>query len=142
VGLAKQALGDQAGAEDAYQRVLEAKAGLSETTYYQALALRQMERADEAQAKLQEMLEAAKQKREEEARSGFATSVPQFVFAEQDLQTRRRIHYTYLVGLAHLGLEQAAEAESAFIAVLEQDPNHFGAATHLGMAWCVPSGSE
>jgi tetratricopeptide (TPR) repeat protein len=131
VGLAKQALGDQEGAAAAYDRVLEAKGGLSETAYYQALALRQLGRADEAREKLQEMLQGATQKREEEAKSEFATSVPQFIFAEQDLQTRRRTHYTYLIGLAHLGLGQTSEAVAAFQAVLVQSPDHFDTQYHL-----------
>ena len=77
------------------------------------------------------MLQQATQKREEEAKSEFATSVPQFVFAEQDLQARRRTHYTYLIGLAHLGLEQTAEAMAAFQAVLDESPDHFDAQYHL-----------
>jgi tetratricopeptide (TPR) repeat protein len=131
VGLAKQGLGDQEGAAAAYRRVLDARAGLSETTYYQALALRQLGREDEARQKLEKMLRAAGEKRQEEAKRGFATSVPEFVFAERDQETRRRIHYTYLIGLAHLGLGQMPEARSAFEAVLEQDPDHFGAQHHL-----------
>ncbi len=131
VGVAKQAMGDREGAAAAYGRVLEAGDRLSETTYYQALALRQLEREGESQEKLAEMLREATRKREEEVQSQFATSVPRFVFAEPDLQTRRRTHYTYLIGLAHLGLGQRAEAVAAFKAVLDQDPSHFSARHQL-----------
>ncbi|MBN1582104.1 MAG: tetratricopeptide repeat protein [Anaerolineae bacterium] len=106
---------------------MDARPGLSEVTYYQALALRQLGKEDAARAKLEEMLRTARQKREEAARQGFATSVPQFVFAEDDLETWRRVHHTYLIGLASLGLGRMDEARTAFETVLAHDPNHFGA---------------
>ena len=130
-GLARQMLGDREESAASFQRVLDAKAGLSETTYYQALALRALDRADQARDKFHSMLDTATQRLDEEAASGFATSVPQFVFVEEDLQTQRRTHYTYLIGLAHLGLGHRVEARSAFEAVLERDPNHLEAHQQL-----------
>lgn len=125
-GLAKQALGDTDGARASFETVLAASGWGTENTYYRALALRSLGREDEAQTKLQEMLDNATRRMEEQAQQGFATSVPQHVFVEDDLQTRMRTHLTYTVGLAHLGLGQTAEAEAAFERVLDHDPNHFG----------------
>jgi tetratricopeptide (TPR) repeat protein len=130
-GLAKDAMGDRQGAVASFDRVLAACAGLSEGTYYQALALKQLGKEQEAQEKLGTMLRTARQRRDEAVKEGFATSVPQFVFAEHDLETRRRIHHTYLVGLAALGLGRVDEATAAFEAVLAHDPNHFGALQQL-----------
>ncbi len=126
-GLTKRALGDEAGAEASFQAVLDARGRLSETTYYQALALEALGREAEAVAKLEAMLEKAIQQLEAQARQGFATSVPQFVFVEEDRETRRHIHLTYLSGLARLGLGQREAAQRDFKAVLELAPNHFGA---------------
>ncbi|MBN1249041.1 MAG: tetratricopeptide repeat protein, partial [Anaerolineae bacterium] len=124
-GLAKQALGDSEGAAAAFERVLNARGGeASETAYYKAQALRALDRDDEAETVLQQMLERATVRLEEQAKQGFATSVPEFVFSEADMETRRRIHLTYLIGLARLGLGQEDEARAAFEDVLELSPNH------------------
>jgi tetratricopeptide (TPR) repeat protein len=138
-GLAKRALGDGEGASASFQRVLEARADdgsgladtLSDMVYYQALALRALGREAEAEGRLEEMLDVARQRLNEEPERSFADSVPQFVFAEEDLEIQRRTHTTYLIGLAHLGLGQSAEAEAAFHAVLERDPNHTDAISQL-----------
>ncbi len=130
-GLAKQALGDADGARASFEEVLAAQGWSAELPYYRALALRALGRADEAETSLKEMLEKATRQLEEQAKQGFATSVPQFVFAEDDMETRRRIHLTYVIGLAHLGLGRKVEARAAFAAVLERDPNHFGAVLGL-----------
>ncbi len=126
-GLAKQTLGDTDGARGDFEAVLAAHGWSAELPYYQALALKALDRTDEAETKLTETLERAIHQLEEQAKQGFATSVPQFVFAEEDMETRRRTHLTYVIGLAHLGLGQATEAKAAFKTVLELDPNHFGA---------------
>jgi tetratricopeptide (TPR) repeat protein len=130
-GLALAALGQQDKARVRFQRILETKDHLSETTYYQALALRQLGDEDGARARLQHMLAEGTRVRDEEAQRAFATSVPEFVFAEEDRETRMRLRYTYLIGLAHLGLGQTAQAEAAFRAVLAQDPNHLDALEQL-----------
>jgi len=127
MGLAQQALGDADGARASFESVLAAHGWSAELPYYQALALKSLGRADEAETRLTEMLERATRQLEEQAKQGFATSVPQFVFAEEDMETRRRTHLTYTIGLAHLGLGHAAEAKAAFETVLGRDPNHFGA---------------
>lgn len=131
-GLARQALGNEPGARESFDQVLSAASDpASETNYYRALALRALGHEAEATAKLKEMLETAQAQREEEASQSFATSVPEFVFAEADLETRRRAHLTYLIGLAHLGLGEMAEAREAFEAALEQAPNHPDVLMHL-----------
>jgi tetratricopeptide (TPR) repeat protein len=130
-GLAYQALGERERATTSFESVLVARADLSPMTYYRALAIRALGRDGEAEAVLQDMLNKATRKQGEEAERGYATSVPEFVFAEADLETRRRTHYTYLIGLAHLGLGHAAEAKAAFREVLDRDPGHLEAALRL-----------
>ncbi len=138
-GLARQALGDGEGAAASFQRVIDARAGVepglpdapSDVGYYQALALRALGQDVEAESRLGEMLDTARRRLEEETERGFADSVPQFVFAEGDPMEQQHSHYLYLIGLAHLGLEQKEEAEAAFHTVLERDPDHFGAVHQL-----------
>ena len=127
-GLAKRALGDDEGAAASFEEVLSARAwDVSEVTYYQALALRAMGRTSEAQEKLESMLSTARERLDEQVKQGFATSVPEFVFAEANMETRRRVHLTFVIGLAHLGLGNEQAAADAFGQVLALEPNHEGA---------------
>jgi hypothetical protein len=57
--------------------------------------------------------------------------VPEFVFAETDIRTRRRVHLTYLIGLAQMGLGQLEAARSAFEDVLALASNHSDARQRL-----------
>jgi tetratricopeptide (TPR) repeat protein len=131
-GVAKQRLGDESGARESFRRVLAGRDGeVSEAAYYRGLALRAMGRDAEADAALTALLERARERREEQARREFATSVPEFVFTEVDAETRRRIHLTYLIGLAHLGLGHEEDAEAAFRSVLDRQPGHVNARLRL-----------
>jgi hypothetical protein len=56
--------------------------------------------------------------------------VPEFVFAETDIRTRR-VHLTYLIGLAQMGLGQLEAARSAFEDVLALASNHSDARQRL-----------
>ncbi len=132
MGRAKQVLGDTAGAEAAFDYVLNARAdGVSETTIHRAKALRALGRDEEAQAELTAMLENATARLDEAAKQGFATSVPEFVFAEADMETRRRIHLIYLIGLVQAELGRIADARASFEEVLELAPGHTEARLRL-----------
>ena len=127
-GIARQRLGDEEGARASFERVLDAAGGpVSDTAYYQALALRAMGDEPAAAEKLQTMVDRATEQLEKQAEQGFATSVPEFVFAEEDLETRRRIHLNYIIGLARMGMGEDEEAKAAFEEVLALSPNHGGA---------------
>jgi hypothetical protein len=65
------------------------------------------------------------------ADSGFAASQPNFLPFEDDPRKVKRIEYTYLIGLARLGLGQVSEAKRAFEEVLALDINHLGAQREL-----------
>ena len=80
-------------------------------------------------ARMMEGRSAARVARAGEA--GFSTSVPAFVFFEDDPNRRTRIAATYLLGLAQLGLGEAEAAKSAFEAVLALDANHVDAGEQL-----------
>ena len=99
--------------------------------YYQALALRAMGREDEATDRLEKMLEKAKQQLAEQTKQGFSTSIPQFVFVERGMQTRRRSYLNIVIGQAYLGLGMEIEAKHAFNRVLEDAPRHYEALSEL-----------
>jgi tetratricopeptide (TPR) repeat protein len=130
-GLARKALGDAQGAKACLQKAAQAQGEFSPLTYYQALALREL--GDEARARelLEGLREHASQRLEAASKPGFATSVPQFLFYEEDPQKPYRVVHTYMLGLAHLGLGQAAEARKAFQEALALDINHVGAQEEL-----------
>ena len=131
-GLARQSLEDEAGAEAAFRRVFDARGGdVSEGAFYRALAMRALDRDEEADALLKEMLETAQSQLAEQVKEGFATSIPEFVFAEADRETRRRIRLTYLIGLALRGMGELDAARNAFRSVLDLSPGHADARSQL-----------
>ena len=123
-GLAQQALGNTGAAEQWFGAAAQRDGDLSAMTYYQAQAMRQLGREEEADRLLGELLEHAVSQRDQAPRAGFHTSVPRFVFEAEDPARRRRISFTHLMGLAHLGLGRQDEARTAFAEVLELDPSH------------------
>jgi tetratricopeptide (TPR) repeat protein len=63
----------------------------------------------------------------------FAVSLPDFLVFDTDLNQRNRIHCHYLIALGALGQGHENEAKREFDAVLEEQPDHFGATIHR--AW-------
>ena len=130
-GLACEALEKCEDATENFARAARQQRTLSAMTYYQALALEKLERKEESRQRLQELLDFATQQLETTGRTGFATSIPRFVFEEDDPRKRRQITHTYLLGLAHLGLGNQTEAAQILTRVLELDPNHSEATEEL-----------
>jgi len=129
-GLAREAVGDAPGRRPCSGRPAGAHFDLSPATFYQALALRKLGQEEAAQARLREMLEhaAAEAQKTDIGHPFFGTSIGDFVLLEEDLSKLNRITFTYMAGLAHLGLGHNAEAKKAFQEVLALDMNHLEAA--------------
>ena len=130
-GLALARLGLAAEARAAF----EAAAGSAEppaTWYYQALALRQLGRAEEAGERLKKLSAHAREFGASAPEIDyFATSLPNFLIFEDDLEKRNRVEGEYLAGLAAAGLGLEDEAAANFRAALALDPNHLEAAQEL-----------
>jgi tetratricopeptide (TPR) repeat protein len=127
-GLARKGIGDVSAACEEFQRARKEQPVLSPMTYYRALAERELGREDAGMRLLQQLFEAATRKVESPVTIDyFATSLPNFLLFEDDLQKRNRIDCLFLIGLAHLGLGRAADAEKAFRELLALDVNHLGA---------------
>jgi hypothetical protein len=89
--------------------------------------MRALGQAEAAEARLVELRDQAQERLERAAEAGFSTSVPAFVFFEDDPGRRPRIAHAYMLGLAQLGLGETDAARQAFEEVLELDPNHVDA---------------
>jgi hypothetical protein len=61
----------------------------------------------------------------------FATSLPNFLLFEDDLDKRNRVQCLFLIALADLGEGKADRASSLLKEILAIDPNHLGARAEL-----------
>jgi tetratricopeptide (TPR) repeat protein len=130
-GLAHEVQGDRDGAKTCFEQAAAPQVHLSAATYYQALAMRKLGGEEAARGRLEELRDHALRSLEEGRESGFATSVPSFVFFEDDPTRGNRIRHSYMLGLAHLGLDEIDAARQAFKEVLALDVNHLGAQKEL-----------
>lgn len=104
----------------------------SEMTYYNAMALRRLNRVTEAETLLRSLLTYAQNLARLPARiEYFATSLPAMLLFEDDLQKRNQIAATFLQAQAWLGLGDVEKAQRLINEVLESDRNHPLAADQL-----------
>ena len=105
----------------------------SEMTYYSALALQRLGRADAAKRLLRELLAHARALARQPAKIDyFATSLPTMLLFDDDLQVRQLTTALFLEAQARLGLGQAAAGRKLLRTVLQRDPAHALAADLLG----------
>jgi len=101
-------------------------------SYYNALALKQLGRAREAEELLRSLLAYAKGLAGQVARIDyFATSLPTMLLFEDDLQKRNTVTATFLRAQAWLGLGDSAQARELLHEVMVLDRNHSRAADML-----------
>jgi hypothetical protein len=104
----------------------------SEMSYYNALALKLLGRAREAEELLRSLLAYAKALAGQVARIDyFATSLPTMLVFEDDLQKRNTVTATFLRAQAWLGLGDGAQASELLHEVMALDRNHSRAADML-----------
>jgi tetratricopeptide (TPR) repeat protein len=101
----------------------------SEMTYYSALALRKLGRAEESHSLLRDLKTYALQLRHDTPRVDyFATSLPAMLLFNDDLAHRKRVTSLFLEAQARLGWGQKARAQRLLKEVLALDRNHAMAA--------------
>jgi tetratricopeptide (TPR) repeat protein len=121
-GLALEALERKDEAKQSYEKILSIKDDLSPAIFYQGLALQQLGRLEESQARLKALLDKAeKLSQDPPGPNYFYYGNPSPVF-EDDPKMLQKIYYTYLAGLARLGLGDRMGARSALGQVLALDP--------------------
>ena len=141
LGCAFEILGEVGKAQEWFER---ASTGLSEPTsavfyndqppemiFYQGLAHLKLNRADEARAIFDRLVNyGAAHMNDDIKLDYFAVSLPDFLVFDVDLNERHRLHCHYMMGLGYLGSSNLPEAKEHFDAVLAVDANHLGATLH------------
>jgi len=133
LGVALDAAGDPVSARQWWERAARQQGDFqemhvksySEMTYYNALALKRLNRVTEAEALLRSLLKYAESLVQQPVKIDyFATSLPTMLLFEDDLQKRHRIAATFLQAQAWLGLGDTEKAQQLINEVLESDRNH------------------
>jgi len=131
-GLALDSLGHAQEAQRSWKKAIEAQTGFNDMAYYRALALRSLDRESQAVSLLKELLDFASRQLDAVVRIDyFATSLPNFLLFDDDLQKRNRTECLFLRGLAKLGLRQIEESAADFREALTLDVNHMWARAEL-----------
>jgi tetratricopeptide (TPR) repeat protein len=140
LGSAFEAAGDQASAQQWWGRAARHKGdfqemslkSFSEMSYYNALALQQLNRVSEAEELLRCLLAYAEELAQQKAGIDyFATSLPTMLLFEDDLQKRNAVNATFLSAHAWLGLGDGQKAKELLNRVMVLDRNHALAADLL-----------
>ncbi|MBI5387131.1 MAG: DUF5107 domain-containing protein [Verrucomicrobia bacterium] len=123
IGAAHAALGDAAQAKAAFEKAAAGRdRGATESSYFHALALQKLNRADEAKPIFERLVKAGEEQLTKgEAADYFAK------FGEKQSERVRQAGAHYLIGLGQLGLGEKAKAEAEFKQVLALHPAHLGA---------------
>jgi tetratricopeptide (TPR) repeat protein len=131
-GLALSQLHREDDAAGYWQKAADVNPGLTHATFYKALALAELGKKRESHEVLRELLEGARRQLDQEVKVDyFATSLPNFLLFEDDLQKRTRVECLFLMGLAQLGLENREDASAALREALSLDMNHLRAQQEL-----------
>jgi tetratricopeptide (TPR) repeat protein len=97
-------------------------------TYYAALALQSLNQPEAAQSLLHSLRTAAEHQANTQAKIDyFATSLPNFLIFEDDLQKRNTVESLFLSAMACLGLGETSAAIDDLQKVLALDKNHLNA---------------
>ena len=127
-GLALATLGRGDDARRRWEAAACPSTAFNAQTYFRALALESLGREGEARALLHELRAFATRLMTADVKVDyFATSLPNFLLFEDDLEKRNRIDCLFLRGLAHQGLGRIAEAREDLREVLHLDRNHIWA---------------
>jgi tetratricopeptide (TPR) repeat protein len=131
-GLAALEAGDKGKAEQFFSAAAATLATPSAQAYFQATALRELGREDAARDVLAHLkAHADKLLATKPVIDYFATSLPNLLLFDDDLDKRNQVHALLLSGLANDGLGRSEEAREQLEHVLAADPNHLFAAEML-----------
>jgi tetratricopeptide (TPR) repeat protein len=140
IATACEALGDRPAAERHWNIAAESSGDFQEMsvrafsgkTYYSALSLAALGQNDRAKKLLADLLMFAKDLATKPSKVDyFATSLPDMLLFEDDLNQRQKIESKFLSAQANLGLGDLAAGQSLLREVLEVNPSHALAADLL-----------
>ena len=130
-GVALFECGRQEEAREAWRRAVRDSTDPS-MMYYKALAFRRMRLDSAAEASIRELLDFTERQLNSSATIDyFATSLPNFLLFEDDLEKRKRVDCCFLRGLVDLFHGRTAESASQFKEALALDCNHLWAREEL-----------
>ena len=135
-GIAAEQVGDLALAHMYWQAAAAPLPSSGYHSCFRALALQSLGKRDEARAFLSELARSARMQMEIEPKIDyFATSLPNLLLFEDDLDKRNRVEYTFISSLAHFGLGEFGTAMTELEEVLNADPDQIAAA--LMRRWII-----
>jgi tetratricopeptide (TPR) repeat protein len=109
-------------------------------TYHRAMSLEALGRKSEAKTLLHEMRDFAQKQMGTEVKIDyFATSLPNLLLFEDDLQKRNQIECLFLLGLAELGMRNTERSVELLNQVLSLDCNHIAAQRELESLTRMPA---
>ncbi|HZU28229.1 MAG TPA: hypothetical protein VFA04_22055, partial [Bryobacteraceae bacterium] len=131
-GIALRVAGCPEQAEMAWRAAAAAGDRENVFAYFRGLAMRELGDEEGATEVLRELHDFADKQMNAEVRIDyFATSLPNFLLFEDDLQKRNRIDCLFLRGIARLGLGHTEAGETDLKEVLALDRNHLFARLEL-----------
>jgi tetratricopeptide (TPR) repeat protein len=131
-GVALAQLGRNEEAQSLWRRAASSDQRVDMFAYFKGLALRSLGEEREALATFQELRQGAEElARREAVIDYFATSLPNFLLFDDDLQKRLQIEVFFLCGLALLGIGNASDALPNLEKVAHLDRNHQWARAEL-----------
>ncbi len=136
-GLAAEQLGDSSKAHKYWTSAAASLETVGVHTYFRALALLALGRKDESRLILEAMVQQAAVKAQEEPKIDyFATSLPNLLLFDDDLEKRNRVEALVLEGLARHGLGEKKLAMDLLRRAVTEDPNHLVAIDALRWVQC------
>jgi tetratricopeptide (TPR) repeat protein len=131
-GAALLQLGRHGEAREHWNRAVEGEPPVTWMTYHRALSYDALGRAADAKRTLNAMRTFGERQMSAKVKIDyFATSLPNFLLFEDDLDKRNRVQCLFLIALADLGEGKADRASSLLKEILAIDPNHLGARAEL-----------
>jgi tetratricopeptide (TPR) repeat protein len=119
IAKAYEALGIMDPAEEFFTKASNREGGVSELTFYQALACRELGRHEEADALCLRLRKIAVERLDKAEERDFFVK-----FGEERTEEKRKAQAHYLLGLGLLGSGETERARLEFKSALELDKNH------------------
>jgi tetratricopeptide (TPR) repeat protein len=126
IGTTYESLEQKEKAWEYYKKSITARHGWSEIRFYQGLALKKLERKEEADKIFDGLIDFAQKKLETAESMDFFAK-----FGEKKSEMIRKANTHYLLGLGYLGKDQSEQAKAEFEKVMQLNLNHIGAKDQL-----------
>ena len=131
-GLALSQMGQEKEGREYWTRAADHDDRVTWLGYFRAMSMEALGRETEATTLLKDMRAFAEQQMEKEAGIDyFATSLPNLLLFEDDLQRRHKVEHVFVLALAELGLRNTERAKELLKQVLSLDCNHMAAQLEL-----------